>query len=98
LVFDEVIVKFKDRVPFWQYILIRHKIFGLKLYKLCGGNGYVYDMAVYVGNQLLNAASHITPTQQTAVQLTRKLEGVGCKLLMDNYLLSHQLFSDLHNR
>ena len=91
-------MKFKDRVLFWQYILIRHKIFGLKLYKLCGGNGYVYDMAVYLGNQLLNAASHITSTHQTVVRLTRKLEGAGHKLLMENYLLSHQLFSDLHDR
>jgi hypothetical protein len=62
LVFNEVIVKFKGRMPFWQCILKRHKIFGLKLYKLCGGNGYVYDMAVYLGKQLWNAASHITPT------------------------------------
>jgi hypothetical protein len=37
-------------------------------------------MAVYLGNQLLNAASHITSTHQMAVQLTRKLEGVGHKL------------------
>ena len=93
MVFDEVIVKFKDRVPFWQYILIRHKIFGLKLYKLCGGNGYVCDMAVYLENKLLKPFSHITPTHETVVQLTRKLEGVGRKLLMDNYLL----FSDLRN-
>jgi hypothetical protein len=25
----------------------KHKIFGIKLYRLCVGNGYKYDMAVY---------------------------------------------------
>jgi hypothetical protein len=56
LALDKVIVKFKGRVVFWQYIPKKCKRCGIKLYKLYDSNGYMYDMAVYLGKQLLNAA------------------------------------------
>jgi len=40
LVVDEVIVLNKGRVVFWQYILKKHKRFGIKIYKLCDSLGY----------------------------------------------------------
>ena len=49
LVVGEVIVKFKGRVIFKQYIPKKCKRFGIKLYKLCDSNGYTYDMDVYLG-------------------------------------------------
>jgi hypothetical protein len=55
-------------------------------------------MAVYLGKQILNAASNITPTHGRVLQLTREVEGVGHKLFMDNYFSLPQLFSDLYYR
>jgi len=43
---DEVIVKFKGKVIFRQYIPKKRKCFGIKIYKLCDGSGYTYDMRV----------------------------------------------------
>jgi len=43
---DDVIVKFKGIAVFQQYIPKKHTKFGIKLYKLCDGNGYMHDMAV----------------------------------------------------
>ena len=40
---DEVIVKFKGRVIFRQYIPKKRKRFGIKIYKLCNESGYTYD-------------------------------------------------------
>jgi len=37
-----------------------------------------------LGEQLLNAALNITPTHGRVLQLTRKVEGVGHILSMDN--------------
>jgi hypothetical protein len=37
------------RVVFQKYITEKRKIFGIKLCKLCEGNGYMSNMAVYVG-------------------------------------------------
>jgi hypothetical protein len=40
LAVDEVIVPFKGRVNFKQYIPKKHKCFGIKIYKLCDMSGY----------------------------------------------------------
>ena len=50
LAVDEVIVLFKGRVIFRQYIPKKHKRFGIKIYKLCDALGYTYDMSVYLGS------------------------------------------------
>jgi hypothetical protein len=34
----------------------KHRRCGIKLYKLCGGNGCLYNMAVYLRKQLLSVA------------------------------------------
>jgi len=49
LAVDEVIVKFKGRVLFKQYIPKKRKRFGIKMFKLCDSTGYTYDMNVYLG-------------------------------------------------
>jgi len=46
LVVGEVIVKFKNRLIFRQYISKKRKCFDIKIYKLCDESGYTYDMRV----------------------------------------------------
>jgi hypothetical protein len=48
LALDKVIVKFKDRVIFRQYIPKKRKWPGIKIYKLCKESGYAYEMQVYL--------------------------------------------------
>jgi len=45
---DEVIVSFKGRVIFKQYIRKKRKRFGIKIFKLCDSTGYTHDMRVYL--------------------------------------------------
>jgi hypothetical protein len=87
---DEVIVKFKGKVIFRQYIpkKTKHKQFGIKLYKLCDKFGYTFDMSVYLGKQKNNADTDITPTHGTVLELVRKVEGAGHKIFTDNYITS----------
>ncbi|GFR21247.1 piggyBac transposable element-derived protein 4 [Trichonephila clavata] len=47
--FDEVIIKFKGRIHFKQYIPKKRKQWGLKMYKIADATGYTYDMRVYLG-------------------------------------------------
>ena len=49
LVVDEVILKFKGRVIFKQYIPKKCKYFSIKMYKLCDSSSYTYDMNEYLG-------------------------------------------------
>jgi len=46
LAVDEVIVSFKGRVIFKQYISKKCKHFSIKIFKLCDLIGYTFDMKV----------------------------------------------------
>ncbi|PNF34306.1 hypothetical protein B7P43_G15809, partial [Cryptotermes secundus] len=93
LAVDEVIVLFKGRVIFRQYIPKKRKSFGIKIYKLCD-----YDMTVYLGKQRQLATEEITLTHGIVLQLIRGVEGLGHKIYMDNYFCSPALFHDLLDR
>ena len=47
LTIDEVIILFKGRVIFQQYIPKKHKYSGIKIYKPCDEIVHAYDMTVY---------------------------------------------------
>jgi hypothetical protein len=42
LAIDEIIVLFTGRVIFKQCIPKKHRRFGIKIYKLCDSEGYIY--------------------------------------------------------
>jgi len=64
---DEVIVLFKGRVNFRQYIPTKRKCFGFNIYKPCDETGYTYDMTVYSfldgGEEISCRDSRFSPTQ-----------------------------------
>ena len=92
LAVDEVIVLYKGRVVFQQYIPKKHKRFGIKIYKLWDSLGYTYDMSMYLGKQRQHATAEITATHGTVLQVVRRGEGLGHKIFMDNYFMSPALF------
>ena len=98
LAVDEVIVIFKGRVIFWQYIPKKHKRLGIKIYKLCDALGYTYDMYVYKGKQRLLATQEMSATHGIVLELVRRVEGLGHKQYMDSYFSSPALFDDLFRR
>ena len=95
LAVDEVIGKYKVRVIFRQCIPKKHKCFGVKIYKLCDETGYMYDIAVYFGRDRQCTVQRLTATHATLSELTKKIQGHGHKLYMDNSFSSPDLFNDL---
>ena len=95
LAVDEVILKFKSRVFFRQYIPKKRKCFSVKIYKLCDESGYTYDMRLYLGRDSHSATDDMTATNVTLRHLTCRVEGLGCKIFMDNFFSSPRLFNDL---
>jgi len=95
LAVDKVIVKFKGRVIFRQYIPKKRKCFGIKIYKLCDKSGYTYNMRVYLGRDSHFATDDMTATHTTVRHLTSRVEGFGHKIFVDNFFLSPRLFDDL---
>ena len=98
LAIDEVIVLFKGRVIFRQYIPKKHKRFGIKIYKLCDALGYAYDMSVYLGKQWLLVTQEMSATYGTVLELVRRVEGLGHKQYIDSYFSSPALFDDQFRR
>jgi len=95
LAVDDVIVKFKGRIVFKQYILKKSKRFGIKIFKLCDSTGNTYDRNVYVGKDRQRVAQHLTATHNTVANLTRGVEGFGHKQYMDNFFSSPDLYDNL---
>jgi len=95
LAVDKVIVKFKGRVIFRQYIPKKRKCFSIKIYKLCDESGYTYDMSVYLARDSHFAIDDMTATHATVRHLTRRVESLGHKIFMDNFFSSPRLFDDL---
>jgi len=93
---DEVIVKFKGRVIFRQYIPKKRKRFSIKIYKLCDESGYTYDMRAYLGRDSHSATDDMTAAHATVRHLTCRVEGLGHNIFIDNFFSSPRLFDDLH--
>ena len=95
---DEIVVLFKGRVSFKQYIPKKHKQFGIKFYKLCDSKVYTYSMTVYLGKDRKHVTPSMTATNATVPGLTARIERVGHKLYVDNFFSSPVLFNDFHTR
>ena len=52
-------------------------------------------MRVYLGKDSQSATDDMTATHATVRHLTRRVEGLGHKLFMDNFFSSPRLFDDL---
>ena len=68
LAVDKVIVKFKGRAVFTQYIPKIRKRFDIKTFKLFDSAGYTYDSNVYFSNDK-RATQHLTATHSAVSNL-----------------------------
>ena len=94
LAVGELIVNYRVRVIFRQYIPKKRKRFGIKIYKQCDETGYTCAMRVYLGKDPQSATDDMTTTHATVRHLTHRVEGLGHKLFMDNFFSSPRLFDD----
>ena len=91
---DEVIVKFKGRVAFRQYIPMKRKQWGIKVYTTADKKGYTYDIRVYTVNDKIKATEN-SASYNVVNSMADAIKGKGHKLFMDNFFSSPQLFHDL---
>jgi hypothetical protein len=92
---DELILKFKGRVIFRQYIPKKRKCFSIKIYKLCDESGYTYDIRVYLGRDSHFATYDMSATHATVRHLTCRFEGLEHKIFTDSFFSSPEIFDDL---
>ena len=92
---DEVSLKHKGRVIFWQYIYPRNTNVSESKF-----TNYVMRLdtrgtTAYSGRDRQQTVQHLTITHTTVSKLTRKIQGYGHKLYMDNYFSCSDLLDDL---
>jgi len=79
-VVDEIIVLFKGRVIFKQYVPKKQKWFGINFYKLRDANGYIYNTRVYSGKDRKCALGTMTATHANVTGLIARIKNVEHKL------------------
>lgn len=80
---DESMIPFRGRLSFRQYIPSKSHKYGIKVYKLCTGNGYTWNMTVYVGRDSVDG--EYSASENVVMKLTKDLLNAGRTLYMDNY-------------
>jgi hypothetical protein len=68
---NQIIMLFKVRVIFKQYVPKKHKCFGIKIYKLCDITGYKYNIRIYLEKDRQNAMQMMPATHVTVRSLSR---------------------------
>ncbi|XP_050507475.1 piggyBac transposable element-derived protein 4-like [Diabrotica virgifera virgifera] len=86
---DESIVPFQGRLIFKQYIPQKTHKYGVKLFKLCGGNGYTWNLRIYAGKETREGNASV-PTN-IVINLSKDLLNSGRTIIADNYYTSLEL-------
>ncbi|XP_044764485.1 piggyBac transposable element-derived protein 4-like [Coccinella septempunctata] len=92
---DESLVPFRGRLIFKQYIPLKTHKYGIKIFKLCSGGGYTWNMRIYCGKEQDAGAS--VPTN-VVLSLAESLLDEGRTAITDNYYTSLDLANKLLER
>ncbi|GBP63857.1 PiggyBac transposable element-derived protein 4 [Eumeta japonica] len=84
---DEHMIKFKGHNAMKQYIKNKPVKWGFKLWCRCdAATGYLFEFDLYTGKRTSGIEYGLG--ESVILQLTRKVEGLGCEIYMDNFFNS----------
>jgi len=89
---DETLVPFRGRLKFKQYIPGKAHKYGVKLFKLCGVNGYTYNIDVYAGKSQTDGRGLGC---RVVVDLSSIYLNSGRTIITDNFYISLNLANEL---
>lgn len=88
---DETMLPFRGRLGIRQYNKQKRHKYGVKLFKLCSGLGYTYNVRIYAGKEFDKT---ITPAE-IVMLLSNDLLHQGRTVVTDNWYTSLQLANQL---
>ncbi|XP_050338925.1 piggyBac transposable element-derived protein 4-like [Bactrocera neohumeralis] len=84
---DEHMIKFKGHNVMKQYIKNKPVKWGFKLWCRCdAATGYLFEFDLYTGKRTSGIEYGLG--ESIVLQLTKKVEGLGCEIYMDNFFNS----------
>lgn len=91
---DETLLPFRGRLSMRQYIKSKRHKYGVKLFKLCSGLGYTYNVKIYAGKE-----DDVRVTPESIVDyLTSDVINEGRTLTIDNWYTSVSLAHKMLNQ
>ncbi|XP_060807395.1 uncharacterized protein LOC106135789 [Amyelois transitella] len=93
LTVDETMVAFRGRIKFMQYIPGKRHKYGIKLFKICGDDGYTFDLIVYEGKKGPERQQNLS--KNVVMELSTKFLDAGRSIITDNYYTSVDLAESL---
>ena len=88
-----MVVLFKGRVIFRQYIIKKHKHFGIKIYKQCNSAGYTRHESVLGEGQTTNDTVFDSNSCHSD-RIDEKDRRMWHNLYVDNFFSSSEFFND----
>ncbi|XP_060872032.1 piggyBac transposable element-derived protein 4-like [Metopolophium dirhodum] len=92
LAVDETMVPFRGRLIFRQYIPGKAHKYGVKLFKLCGTNGYTYNVQVYAGKSQVDGKGLGC---RVVLDLSQRYLNAGRTIITDHFYTSVPLAYEL---
>ena len=87
---DESLIPWRGRLIFRQYIPCKAHKYGIKLFKLCAGQGYCLSPQMHAG-KTGTGGREVGQTQRICEELTKGLRNEGRTLYIDNSYTSYPL-------
>lgn len=84
---DETLLPFRGRLSFRQYIKNKRHKYGIKLFKLCSGLGYTFNVKMYTGKE----NDFLTPEKIVLFLTENHILNEGRTLCVDNWYTSTTL-------
>jgi len=85
---NESLVPFRGRIKFRQFFKQKRHKYGIKVFKLCSGQGYTYKFEIYLGKNL--NAPCVTPTN-IVMNICHNILHRGHTIYTDNWYTSINL-------
>ncbi|GFW33192.1 piggyBac transposable element-derived protein 2 [Trichonephila clavipes] len=98
---DEMMIRYYGHHYFKQYIKGKPIRFGYKMWALCGNNGYCYNLDLYCGKEVVDAASIVVlskeplGTRVVKIMLQPVTDPKSHIVYFDNFFNSYNLLVDL---
>lgn len=89
---DETMVAYRGRLNFKQYIPGKAHKYGVKLFKLCGVNGYTYNIEIYAGKDQTDGSGLGC---RVVVDFSSIYLNSGRTIITDNFYTSLNLANEL---
>jgi len=78
-------IAWRGRLGFRQYIPGKKHKFGVKVFKLCTGNGYTYDFEIYSGREINTVTATRNVGEKIVMKHTNNLLNAGRTLYTNNF-------------